>query len=531
LAQLNPNIALSPVETTPNAILRLKSSRLRAQEYFFLENRQQIVGGYDEWLPGNGLLIWHVDEAFWSIYGGPNNNKECTTIPHCQGACAGPGLHYLVALEQADGLDHLEFAANWGDAGDPFPGSANRTVWRPWPVAGFNPDSGSWYDTNCQTHSCIDLVSIACVPLGNCNLTVGQAQCSLTEADLGDAPASTNHNGLPMTTYVSNVQANFPTVWAGSVLGPRHHWSQVDAWLGATVTGEIDADLLPDQDPLTNIDPLANAANQDNFLYGPEDDGVALPIPLVDCNGTGFSAQVIVASPLMYAPIPRYFNVWFDWNGDGDWADTLSCPGGWSAPEWAVRNQWAGFAPPSFWLASSFLPRIVVTKNMPYETWMRVSIADMPAPAPEDGRGPVGGYDLGETEDYYLNLTPTLTKWAELTGDPSPGDVITYHIQYNSMGNVIAVGAAISDVLPIGLDYVSCNPPCTYTPATRTVWWGVALVPGQSPILDLVAQYMGTPSAVTNVANLIWGNTIWQSAYFSIGPIRRVYLPIVVRNW
>lgn len=524
-------VVMPPVETAANGILRLKSSRLRAQEYFLLENRQQIPGGYDEWLPGSGLLIWHIDEAFWSIYGGPDNDAECATIPHCQGACAAAGTHYLVALEQADGLDQLESAAswNWGDAGDPFPGSTNRTFWRPWMVAGANPDSGSWYDTNCQTHSCLDIINIACLALGNCTLSVNQASCSDAEADLGDAPASANNYAVPMTAYMPNLQANFPTVW-GTGLGPRHHWSQVDAWLGATVTGEFNADWPPDQDGLTNIDPPANQANRDNLLHGPEDDGVPLPIPLIDCNNTGFPVQVSVASPLMYGPIPRYFNIWFDWNGDGDWADTLSCSGGFSAPEWAVRNQWAGFSPPSFWLTPQFVSKIVVVKNRPYENWMRASIADMPAPAPEDGHGPVGGYDLGETEDYYLFLQPALTKWAELSGDPSPGDQITYHIQYSSAGNVIAAAAAISDVLPVGLNFVSCNPACNYDPPSRTVWWGIALVPGQSNTLDLVAQYTGTPNIVTNVANLMWGGTIWQSAHFSVGPVKRIYLPIAARN-
>ena len=524
-------VTMPPVETTPNGILRLKASPLRAQEYFFLENRQQIVGSYDEWLPGSGLLIWHIDEAFWSIYGGPNNNTECTNIPHCQGPCAAAGTHYMVALEQADGLDNLEFAANWGDPGDPFPGSTNKTFWRPWLIFGINPDSGTWYDTNCQTHSCIDVTGIACVPMGNCTMTVNQASCSDAEADLGDAPASANHSGLPMTAYGPIVQANFPTVWALGLGGPRHHWSQVDAWLGATVTGELDADLLPDNDPMTNIDPLTNSANRDNLLIGPEDDGVLLPIPLVDCNGSGLSLAVAVASPLVYMPMSRYVNIWFDWNGDGDWADTLSCPSGPSVPEWAVRNQTVAFGPGSFWLAPQFLPKIRVVKNMPYETWMRVSIAEMPAPAPQDGRGPLGGYDLGETEDYYLYLYPTLAKWADLSGDPNPGDQVTFHIQYSSVGNVIAANAVISDVLPVGLDFVSCNPPCTYYPATRTALWGTALVPGQSATLDLVVQYTGTPNIVTNVANLIWGDTIWQSAHYSIGPIKRIYLPIVLRNW
>jgi immune inhibitor A len=523
-------VVLSPVETAANAILRLKSGQLRAQEHFFLENRQQILGSYDEWLPGSGVLIWHVDEAFWSIYGGPNNNTECRTIPHCQGACAGPGTHYLVALEQADGLDNLEWAANWGDAGDPFPGNSNRTFWRPWPTVNLNPDSGSWYDTNCQASSCIDVTGIACIPLGNCSLSVQQASCSDAEADLGDAPASANHSGLPMTAYAPSVQASFPTVWGLGLGGPRHHWAHADAWLGPTVTGELDADLLPDNDPMTNIDPPTDSSNRDNLLIGPEDDGVLLPIPLVDCNGSGLSLAVTVVSPLVYMPMPRYVNVWFDWNSDGDWADTLSCPGGFQAPEWAVRNQVQVSGPGSFWLNPQFLPKIRLVKQMPYETWMRVSIAEMPAPAPQDGRGPMWGYDLGETEDYYLYLQPSLAKTANLSGDPKPGDLVTYQIQINSVGTVIAPGAAISDVLPAGVEFVSCSGSCTYTPATRTVWWGLALVPNQLTIFDLVVQYTGTHNPVTNVAYLIWAGTIWQTAGFRFGPMNRVYLPIVSHN-
>ena len=77
---------------------------------------------------------------------------------------------------------------------------------------------------------------------------------------------------------------------------------------------------------------------------------------------------------------------------------------------------------------------------------------------------------------------------------------------------------------------LSCSASCTYTPNSRTVWWGLALVPSQSTTLDLVVQYIGTPSAVTNIAYLIWGSTIWQTASFRFGPMNRVYLPIVSHN-
>jgi len=58
-------------------------------EYWLVENRQ--LTGYDAALPGCGILIWHVYE------GSPTTNEANadSTLP-------------LVALEQADGLGHLE---------------------------------------------------------------------------------------------------------------------------------------------------------------------------------------------------------------------------------------------------------------------------------------------------------------------------------------------------------------------------------------------------------------------------------------
>jgi hypothetical protein len=43
------------------------------------------------------------------------------------------------------------------------------------------------------------------------------------------------------------------------------------------------------------------------------------------------------------------------------------------------------------------------------DMWMRLVVSDQPAADPDgagpllpDGRGPYGGYEVGETEDYYL---------------------------------------------------------------------------------------------------------------------------------
>ncbi|HDK81771.1 MAG TPA: M6 family metalloprotease domain-containing protein, partial [Nitrospirae bacterium] len=90
-------------------VYQLLNGTSTAGEYFLVENRQRT--GFDAGLPGDGLLIWHIDA------GQQNNNNECVDHSNC------PVNHYRVALEQADNLWDLENNQNRGDAGDPFPGT------------------------------------------------------------------------------------------------------------------------------------------------------------------------------------------------------------------------------------------------------------------------------------------------------------------------------------------------------------------------------------------------------------------------
>ena len=100
----NATVAVSDVKSSRTAY-RLWKDGAGGNEYFLVENRQQ--DGYDASLPGEGLLIWHIDEAI-----GDNTNES----------------HYKVALVQADGQRHLENNTNRGDAGDPYPGSASNAA-------------------------------------------------------------------------------------------------------------------------------------------------------------------------------------------------------------------------------------------------------------------------------------------------------------------------------------------------------------------------------------------------------------------
>lgn len=100
----NGTVTLPAVETA-HSVVRLWKSGAASSEYFLLENRQRT--GFDDALPGEGLLVWHIDETK------PTNSDE---------------THFKVALLQADGKRDLELGHNRGDAGDPFPGAAHITA-------------------------------------------------------------------------------------------------------------------------------------------------------------------------------------------------------------------------------------------------------------------------------------------------------------------------------------------------------------------------------------------------------------------
>ncbi len=97
-------LKLLPVEISHQAY---KIPTFRAGEYFLLENRQPLAG--EENLFGSGLVIYHIDERILE-----DNNQRCL------GYCSE--YHYLVSVEQADGLNQLETKKNTGDKGDFFPG-------------------------------------------------------------------------------------------------------------------------------------------------------------------------------------------------------------------------------------------------------------------------------------------------------------------------------------------------------------------------------------------------------------------------
>jgi immune inhibitor A len=91
-------------------VYKLWKDGSNSKEYFLFENR--LKSKYDQYLPGEGLLIYHVDDAI------DGNDDE---------------LHYQVALVQADDKKDLEKGKNQGDAADTWPGKLKKSS--------FNKDS------------------------------------------------------------------------------------------------------------------------------------------------------------------------------------------------------------------------------------------------------------------------------------------------------------------------------------------------------------------------------------------------------
>ncbi len=240
--------------------------------------------------------------------------------------------------------------------------------------------------------------------------------------DLGDAPDSTNNSGVIMAAYPKGgplgVRASYPTVFNDASgrgpYGPVHLNPLAVAHLGSTITNEAEADVGIDQDGVNNIIPLGNRSDLDQG-----DDGVIFPFNLPHCRWTTFDYFVKVINP----GTDLWVNVWFDWNRDGDWDDTLTCSTR-PAPEWAVQNQYlfnlsAGL---HRFTTLAFLPSL--PKNTPEEIWMRITLSEQPWTGGSNpgskgngGSGPKTGYEYGETEDYYFTPKTSYTICEDFNGD------------------------------------------------------------------------------------------------------------------
>jgi len=224
----------------------------------------------------------------------------------------------------------------------------------------------------------------------------------LPNSDLGDAPDSSNFSGLPMTAYPRGgppgVIANYPTVFGvGAPPGPMHVNARA-VFLGPASSGEMEADRFADEDLINN---LLTAIDKPD---GDEGDDGLLPGTVLPHCAPGHLQVSLSWPPGPVLPPAMLINVWCDWNRDGDWNDTITCPDGNPAPEWAGRN--IGVLPGTPTMAIP-ITRAWHPSTAQEPIWIRITLSEMPVPGPQGfggagGDGPPLGYQFGETEDYYL---------------------------------------------------------------------------------------------------------------------------------
>lgn len=213
-------------------------------------------------------------------------------------------------------------------------------------------------------------------------------------ADFGDAPDNTL---TPMLAGYDQpyetVLGQFPTLFAtdnGSNNAPgNHHWNPYYIGLGPDVSVEEDAWApLADEDPLPNIDPFLDIANQDSIC-----DGLLTDSMTVDSKER---LKIIVKA---LAETEAYLNVLCDWNHDGKWGGAEDKNGTQNgAREWAVQNQKLQLKPVLNAIWSDEFP----TGHWTSPCWVRINLSlEKVNEADWDGSGE---FEYGEVEDYLIDM-------------------------------------------------------------------------------------------------------------------------------
>ena len=255
--------------------------------------------------------------------------------------------------------------------------------------------------------------------------------------DYGDAPDGDRGlesgyyaptGGPFLFTYESaGVDGNFPTMGDDPLPGPftidvDEFW--IGPLFGSTGSGDIpsleqDADDVNDPDGQANL--LINAGGADcdkeNGVHNPSATGCssqpAFSMPmnarLMIVFGQpplGIWITSVTASDTMSYNGPVYWNLLFDLNQDGDWDG----PGEWIAQDVQVDlepGETETLISPAFNFPTSGSPwgRL----NFPY--WVRSMVTSQSVDATlnmadYDGRGPEGGFEIGEVEDYFVEWRP-----------------------------------------------------------------------------------------------------------------------------
>jgi immune inhibitor A len=208
---------LTYIEITQDGVYAIQPSEMSSQiyvirqgfpdgEYLVIENRQQVKWDMD-W-PGNGVIIWHMDEL------APLQTKRSWP-----GKAGWPADHFRVAVLSPDGNYDLEKGNNLGDKTD---------FWVQGMTLG--PSSSEWPNTMAyQGGNLLETgisITILSQPGFIMNFQVSGLSGSLSPGppDDPDAPVSSNASdevlqGLDGAQYGPNTNTGSTIAWILSMLG------------------------------------------------------------------------------------------------------------------------------------------------------------------------------------------------------------------------------------------------------------------------------------------------------------------------
>ena len=226
------NVEILQAETSPIAY-RLWTSGQGGAMYFLVENRQKT--GFDSYVPGHGLLIYHVDQN------SPNNDHEW-----CPGDPAS--AHYKVALEQADGKFQLEGcygSPNDGDGGDPFPGYKDKRAFDDTTT----PSSRDYYDNSTQV-AVWDISDSDSAMYANFDINWSRPCLFLDEFVLDDIMGG-DGDGRPEGGETVKIYFTISNIWLPIT--------------GTTVTGSVDTAGITFTDDHSSLGDIGTGGSGNNY--------------------------------------------------------------------------------------------------------------------------------------------------------------------------------------------------------------------------------------------------------------------------
>jgi immune inhibitor A len=183
------NVSIPDIHRDDAVVYKLWTyGNMDSQEYYLVENRQNT--GLDKRIPGNGLLIWHIDE---SVYPWTANANED---------------HPYVKLMQCDGRDDLYHKIGEGDSSDPWPCEQQ--------LKGFNYDSipsNQSYDGFDSSVAVDNISESGDIMTANLKVGIPTQDISIVGAQINDVFGNSNNilnpgEDIYMRTKLQNSSSN-----------------------------------------------------------------------------------------------------------------------------------------------------------------------------------------------------------------------------------------------------------------------------------------------------------------------------------